>query len=133
MEDKAVDEFLISTYNEKVSKEIIQRIREKKQELSSISVEELCSEKVRLKVPLEQNSKSVLIQPEETKGSHDDIVAQDFIQEVSSGFTDEEIIEVVDVFTTNTAIEVELAHLFLKSRHDQEDLTDSTGKWTAYI
>ncbi|CAG8675440.1 2608_t:CDS:2, partial [Ambispora leptoticha] len=71
-------------------------------------------EKVRPKVPLEQNSKSVLIQPEETKVSHDYIVTQDFIQEVSSGFTDEEIIEVIDVLTTNTTIEVELAHLFLK-------------------
>ncbi|RIB19158.1 hypothetical protein C2G38_2036293 [Gigaspora rosea] len=103
LEDKAVDEFLDSTYKEKVSKETIQRIREKKlreQEVSSISVEELCSEKVKPKVPLEQNSKSVPIQPEETKVSHDYIVAQDFIQEVSSGFTDEEIIEVVDVLTT---------------------------------
>ncbi|CAG8803688.1 24177_t:CDS:2, partial [Racocetra persica] len=39
---------------------------------------------------------------------------QDFIQEVSSGFTDEETIEVIDVLTTNMTIEVELAHLFLK-------------------
>ncbi|RIB04479.1 hypothetical protein C2G38_677561 [Gigaspora rosea] len=73
LEDKAVDEFLGSTYKEKVSKEIIQRIREKKlreQEFSSISVEELCSKLV----PLEQNSKSVPIQPEETKVSHDYIV-----------------------------------------------------------
>ncbi|CAG8655716.1 14933_t:CDS:2, partial [Racocetra fulgida] len=61
LEDKAVDEFLGLIYKEKVSKEIIQRIREKKlqkQEFSSISVEELCSEK-----------------PEETKVSHDYIVA----------------------------------------------------------
>ncbi|CAG8658031.1 4804_t:CDS:10, partial [Acaulospora morrowiae] len=43
-----------------------------------------------------------------------DSPTQDFIQEVSSGFTDEEIIEVIDVLTTNTTIEVELAHLFLK-------------------
>ncbi|CAG8656572.1 19151_t:CDS:1 [Cetraspora pellucida] len=117
LEGKEIDEFVDSIYEEQVSKEIIQRIREKKlreQELSSISVEELCSEKVRPKVPLEQNSKSVPIQPEETKVSHDYIVAQDFIQEVSSGFTDEETIEVVDVLTTNTTIEVELAHLFLK-------------------
>ncbi|CAG8816063.1 30344_t:CDS:2, partial [Racocetra persica] len=93
------------------------RIREKKlqeQELSSILVKELCSEKVRPKVPLERNSKSVPIQPEETKVSHDYIVAQDFIQEVSSGFTDEETIEVIDILTTNMTIEVELAHLFLK-------------------
>ncbi|CAG8550092.1 6892_t:CDS:2, partial [Acaulospora morrowiae] len=83
------------------------------QESSSISVEESC-EKVRPKVPLEQNSKSVPIQPEETKVLHDYIVAQDFIQEVSSWFTDEDIIEVVDVLTINTIIEVELAHLFLK-------------------
>ncbi|CAG8801618.1 19870_t:CDS:2, partial [Dentiscutata erythropus] len=39
------------------------------------TVLELCSEKARPKVPLEQNSKSVLIQPEETKVSHDYIVA----------------------------------------------------------
>ncbi|CAG8509458.1 1130_t:CDS:2 [Ambispora leptoticha] len=96
-----------------------------------------CSEKVRPKVPLEQNSQSVLVQkhisnpaklsdcevgqvqalPEETKVSHNYIVAQDFIQEVSSRFTDEDIIEVIDgnlILTTNTTIEVELAHLFLK-------------------
>ncbi|CAG8632085.1 12198_t:CDS:2 [Ambispora gerdemannii] len=116
LEDKKVDEFLNSTYKEKVSKEIIQCIREKKlqdQELSSILVEEPC-EKVRLKVSLEQNSKSMLIQPEETKVSHDYIVIQDFIQEVSSGFTDEEIIEVINVLTTNMTIKVKLAHLFLK-------------------
>ncbi|CAG8779123.1 14415_t:CDS:2, partial [Racocetra persica] len=71
-------------------------------------------EKVRPKVLLERNSKSVPIQPEETKVSHDYIVTQDFIQEVSSGFTDEETIEVVDILTTNTTIEVELAYLFLK-------------------
>ncbi|CAG8535254.1 18472_t:CDS:2 [Gigaspora margarita] len=108
LEDKEIDEFLDSTYKERVSKEIIQSIKEKKfrdQELSSISVEESCSEKVRPKVPLEQNSKSAPIQkdisnltklseckvrqvqalPEETKVSHDYIVVQDFIQEVSSG------------------------------------------------
>ncbi|CAG8784637.1 7708_t:CDS:2, partial [Racocetra persica] len=77
-------------------------------------VMKLYSEKVRPKVLLEQNSKSVPIQPEETKVSHDYIVTQDFIQEVSSGFTDEETIEVVDILTTNTTIEVELAYLFLK-------------------
>ncbi|CAG8605319.1 11958_t:CDS:2 [Dentiscutata erythropus] len=76
--------------------------------------EELCSKKVRPKVPLEQNSKLVPIQPEETKVSHDYIVAQNFIQEVSSEFTDEKTIKVIDVLTTNMTIEVELAHLFLK-------------------
>ncbi|RIB20084.1 hypothetical protein C2G38_2305290 [Gigaspora rosea] len=75
LEDKAVDEFLGSTYKEKVSKEIIQRIREKKLREQEFSSEELYSEKVRSKVPLEQNSKSVPIQPEETKVSHDYIVA----------------------------------------------------------
>ncbi|CAG8528990.1 14360_t:CDS:2, partial [Gigaspora margarita] len=98
LEDKTVDEFMISTYKEKVSKEIIQRIRKKKlqeQELSSISVEGLYSKK-----------------PEETKVSHNYIVAQDFIQEVSSGFTDKEIIEVID--------EVELAYLFLKLNRQKE-------------
>ncbi|CAG8823811.1 22550_t:CDS:2, partial [Dentiscutata erythropus] len=45
----------------------------KEQSLANIS--ELCSEKVRPKAPLEQNSKSVPIQPEETKVSHDYIVA----------------------------------------------------------
>ncbi|CAG8618552.1 7807_t:CDS:2 [Ambispora gerdemannii] len=93
---------------------------------------ESCSEKVRPKVPLEQNQ-SVSVQkhisnpaklsdcevgqvqalPEETKVLHDYIVAQDFIQEVSSGFTDEDVIEVIDgnlILTTNTTIEVELAH-----------------------
>ncbi|CAG8695444.1 9945_t:CDS:2, partial [Acaulospora morrowiae] len=98
------------------------------QELSCISVEESCSEKVRPKVPLEQNSKSVPIQPEEIKVSHDYIVAQDFIQEVSSGFTDEEIIEAIDILTTNMTIEVELAHLFLKVSIEEKNAIQAKQK-----
>ncbi|CAG8733382.1 2785_t:CDS:2, partial [Dentiscutata erythropus] len=57
----------------------------------------------------------------QVRGYDDDskrTLAQDFIQEVSSGFTDKEIIEVVDILTTNTTIEVELAYLFLKKRFE---------------
>ncbi|CAI2194009.1 15095_t:CDS:2, partial [Funneliformis geosporum] len=53
----------------------------------------------------------------DTKVSHDYIVAQDFIQEVSSELIDEDDIQIIDgnqEFTTNITIEVELAHLFLE-------------------
>ncbi|CAG8803395.1 5174_t:CDS:2, partial [Gigaspora rosea] len=122
LKDKEIDEFVDSIYEEQVSKEIIQRIREKKlreQELSSISVEELCSEKVRLKVPLEQNSKSVPIQPEETKVSYDYIVAHP-----SRNQAQKESIEVIknkepdisDHNENDKHIVIELAHLYQKAR-----------------
>ncbi|CAG8457925.1 9049_t:CDS:2 [Cetraspora pellucida] len=120
LKKKKENEFLDSKHREMVSKKIIQNIKEKKlrdQELSTISLsqsknnsasEELYSEKVRPKVPLEQNSKSVLIQKD---------IFNLMKLKAFSAFTDGNIIEVIDenlILTTNTTIEVELAYLFLK-------------------
>src|SRR5947207_15119145 len=55
--------------------------------------------------------------PKDTKVSHDYIVAQDFIQEVSSELIDENDVQVIDgnqELMTDMTIEVELAHLFLE-------------------
>ena len=56
--------------------------------------------------------------PKDTKVSHDDIVAQDFIQEVSSELIDEDDIQIIDrnqELTADVTIEVELAQV-LKGR-----------------
>src|SRR2546423_9656812 len=53
----------------------------------------------------------------DTKVSYDYIVAQDFIQEVSSELIDEDDIQIINgnqELTTDMTIEVELAHLFLE-------------------
>uniref|UniRef100_U9SQR6 Uncharacterized protein n=1 Tax=Rhizophagus irregularis (strain DAOM 181602 / DAOM 197198 / MUCL 43194) TaxID=747089 RepID=U9SQR6_RHIID len=59
----------------------------------------------------------VQVLPKDTKVSYDYIVAQDFIQEVSSELIDEDDVQVIDgnqELTTDMTIEVELAHLFLE-------------------
>ncbi|CAG8687130.1 16022_t:CDS:2, partial [Dentiscutata heterogama] len=61
----------ISTETENSNNVSLEVISRSKNALDASASEELCSEKVRPKVPLEQNSKSVLIQSEETKVSHD--------------------------------------------------------------
>ncbi|CAG8575931.1 9575_t:CDS:2, partial [Racocetra fulgida] len=98
LEDKVIDEFLDLIYKEKVSKEIIQKIREKKlqkQEFSSILVEELYSKKI-----------------------------QKFIQELYLEPISEESIKVIknkepnisDHNENNKHIVIELAHLYQKAR-----------------
>ncbi|CAI2189785.1 2306_t:CDS:2, partial [Funneliformis geosporum] len=55
--------------------------------------------------------------PKDTNVSHDYLVAQDFIQEVSLELIDEDNIQIIDrnqELTTDMIIEVELAHLFLE-------------------
>ena len=68
--------------------------------------------------------------PKETK-SHDYIIAQDFIQEVSSELIDEDNIQIIDgnqKLTTEMTIEVELAHLFLEVNIEGKNTTQAKQK-----
>ncbi|CAI2195819.1 17276_t:CDS:2, partial [Funneliformis geosporum] len=67
----------------------------------------------------------------DTKVSHDYIVAQDFIQEVSSKLIDEDDIQIIDgnqELTTDMTIEVELAHLFLEVSIEGKNTTHAKQK-----
>src|SRR6266496_1246472 len=69
--------------------------------------------------------------PKDTKVSHDYIVAQDFIQEVSSELIDEDDIQIIDgnqELTTDMTIEVELAHLFLEVSIEGKNTTQAKQK-----
>ncbi|CAG8581807.1 2214_t:CDS:2 [Funneliformis mosseae] len=69
--------------------------------------------------------------PKNTKVSHDYIVAQDFIQEVSSELIDEDDVQVIDgnqKLTTDMIIEVELAHLFLNVSIEGKNTTQVKQK-----
>ncbi|CAB4392641.1 unnamed protein product [Rhizophagus irregularis] len=69
--------------------------------------------------------------PKDTKVSHDYIVAQDFIQEVSSELIDEDDVQVIDgnqELTTDMTIEVELAHLFLEVSIEGKNTTQARQK-----
>ena len=73
--------------------------------------------------------------PKDTKVSHDYIVAQDFIQEVSSELIDEDDIQVIDgkqELTTDMTIEVELAHLFLKVSIEGKNTIQAKQKEISY-
>src|SRR5439155_947362 len=69
--------------------------------------------------------------PKDTKVSHDYIVAQDFIQEVSSELIDEDDVQVIDgnqELITDMTIEVELAHLFLNVSIEGKNTTQAKQK-----
>ena len=69
--------------------------------------------------------------PKDTKVSHDYIVAQDFIQEVTSELIDEDDVQVIDgnqELTTDMTIEVELAHLFLNVSIEEKNTTQAKQK-----
>ena len=71
------------------------------------------------------------ILPKETKVSHDYIIAQDFIQDVTSELIDEDDIQIIDgnqELTTDMTIEVELAHLFLKVSIERKNTTQAKQK-----
>ncbi|CAI2164469.1 14072_t:CDS:2 [Funneliformis geosporum] len=71
------------------------------------------------------------ILPKNTKVSHDYIVAQDFIQEVSSELIDGDDVQVIDgnqELTTYMTIEVELAHLFLNVSIERKNTTQAKQK-----
>ncbi|CAI2176688.1 8179_t:CDS:2 [Funneliformis geosporum] len=73
--------------------------------------------------------------PKDTKVSYDYIVAQDFIQEVSSKFIDEDDIQIIDgnqELTTDMTIEVELAHLFLEISIEGKNTTHTKQKEISY-
>ncbi|CAG8739606.1 2900_t:CDS:1, partial [Funneliformis mosseae] len=73
--------------------------------------------------------------PKDTKVSYDYIVAQDFIQEVSSELIDEDDIQVIDgnqELTTDMTIEVELAHLFLNVSIERKNTTQVKQKEISY-
>ncbi|RIA79844.1 hypothetical protein C1645_839803 [Glomus cerebriforme] len=141
LEDKKTDEFLVSVSKKKVSNLMRQRNKEKKllresalscrdqdehsisQNTSSILFEDPndsveTENNISSSQPLGGTVPKVSFQvlPKETK-SHDYIIAQDFIQEVSSELIDEDDIQIIDgkqELTTDMTIEVELAHLFLE-------------------
>ena len=69
--------------------------------------------------------------PKDTKVSHDYIVAQDFIQEVSLELIDEDNIQIIDgnqELTIDMTIEVELAHLFLEVNIEGKNTTQAKQK-----
>ncbi|CAI2187409.1 13915_t:CDS:2, partial [Funneliformis geosporum] len=71
----------------------------------------------------------------DTKVSHDYIVAQDFIQEVSSELFDAYDIQIIDgnqKLLTDMTIEVELAHLFLKVSIEGKNTTQVKQKEILY-
>ena len=69
--------------------------------------------------------------PKDTKVSHDYIVAQDFIQEVSSELIDEDDIQIIvgnQELTIDMTTEVELAQLFLEVSIEGKNTTQAKQK-----
>ncbi|GBC09900.1 hypothetical protein RclHR1_00920018 [Rhizophagus clarus] len=155
LEDRQTDEFLISVSKKEVSDMMRQRNREKKllrgSTYSSQDQDELSIFQNNSSMPLEDSvetetntssSQSSIklsvcgtgeaqVLPKDTKVSHDYIVAQDFIQEVSSELIDEDDVQVIDgnqELTTDMTIEVELAHLFLEVSIEGKNTTQARQK-----
>ncbi len=73
--------------------------------------------------------------PKNTKVSHDYIVVQDFIQEISSKLIDEDDVQVIDrnqKLITDITIEVELAHLFLNVSIEGKNIMQAKQKEISY-
>src|SRR6266496_3041781 len=155
LEDKQTDEFLISVSKKEVSDMMRQRNREKKllrgsthssqdqdepsisQNNSSMSLEDSAETETNTSSSQSSIKLSVCgagetqVLPKDTKVSHDYIVAQDFIQEVSSELIDEDDIQIIDgnqELTTDMTIEVELAHLFLEVSIEGKNTTQAKQK-----
>src|ERR1044072_1963645 len=155
LEDRQTDEFLISVSKKEVSDMMRQRNREKKllhgSTHSSQDQDELSISQNNSSMPLEDSvetetntssSQSSIklsvcgagetqVLPKDTKVSHDYIVAQDFIQEVTSELIDEDDIQIIDgnqELTTDMTIEVELAHLFLEVSIEGKNTTQAKQK-----
>ncbi|GES97916.1 hypothetical protein GLOIN_2v1870293 [Rhizophagus clarus] len=156
LEDRKTDEFLVSVSKKKVSDMMRQRNREKKllheSAPSCRDQDEHSTSQNTSNIPLEDPNDSVeteanksnsqslgetipevtsQVLPKETKVSHDYIIAQDFIQEVTSELIDEDDIQVIDgnqELTTDMTIEVELAHLFLKVSIEGKNTTQAKQK-----
>src|SRR6266498_3857881 len=155
LENKQTDEFLISVSKKEVSDMMRQRNREKKllrgsthssqdqdepsisQNNSSMSLEDSAETETNTSSSQSSIKLSVCgagetqVLPKDTKVSHDYIVAQDFIQEVSSELIDEDDIQIIDgnqELTTDMTIEVELAHLFLEVSIEGKNTTQAKQK-----
>src|SRR5256886_13942906 len=136
LEDRQTDEFLISISKKEVSDMMRQRNREKKllresthssqdqnepsisQNNSSMPLEDSAETETNTSSLQSSTKLSVCgageaqVLPKDTKVSHDYIVAQDFIQEVSSELIDEDDIQIINgnqELTTDMTIEVELS------------------------
>ena len=155
LEDRQIDEFLISVSKKDVSDMMRQRNREKKllresthssqdqdepsisQNNSSMPLEDSAETETNTSSSQSSTKLSVCgageaqVLPKDTKVSHDYIVAQDFIQEVSSELIDEDDIQIIDgnqELTTDMTIEVELAHLFLEVSIEGKNTTQARQK-----
>ncbi|RGB25070.1 hypothetical protein C1646_803133, partial [Rhizophagus diaphanus] len=155
LEDKQTDKFLISVSKKEVSDMMRRRNREKKllrgsthssqdqdepsisQNNSSIPLEDSAETKTNTSSSQSSTKLSVRgageaqVLPKDTKVSHDYIVAQDFIQEVSSELIDEDDIQIIDgnqELTIDMTTEVELAQLFLEVSIEGKNTTQAKQK-----
>jgi hypothetical protein len=136
LEDRQTDEFLISVSKKDVSDMMRQRNREKKllRELTHSSHAETETNTSNSQSSTKSSvckAEEAQVLPKDTKVSYDYIVAQDFIQEVTSELIDEDDVQVIDgnqELTAEMTIEVELAHLFLNVSIEGKNTTRAKQK-----
>ncbi|CAB4397913.1 unnamed protein product [Rhizophagus irregularis] len=128
LEDRQTDEFLISVNQDEHS--IFQNNSSMPLEDSVETETNTSSSQSSIKLSVCGTGEAQVL-PKDTKVSHDYIVAQDFIQEVSSELIDEDDVQVIDgnqELTTDMTIEVELAHLFLEVSIEGKNTTQARQK-----